>query len=413
MITPTKKRSLIFLFFFFSLLISLFFKENSSGGSEIDFTITRQFVEVFHFGFLKGMQNSIYLGQIHSPLFYMLIAYSENILSPAIIKIGYTTISSLLPIIVYIILKKKYKYADKNYLFAIASIIYFSPYFRSSSSWLTNDNIALIFFSLAISKYCSVENNQNIFKNFFICFFYLSIASYFRQYYAIFSIFFLIESYKKLKFNKFIILINLNLILATPAFIYLYLYLYIQKNNLSDNALKPDLIKNILIFLSIFLFYLTPIIFNKNYLTKIIESFKNEKLIILVLLTVFIIFNFNYNIKELSSNLGGGIIYKICKNINYNIIYYFICFLSSLIIYNFAKFNKINLLIFFCLIFAFPFTIIYQKYFDPLLWIIIFGLIKSDIIYESIKNKNINIKFTYLFFIIFFVLSNVYQILYK
>jgi len=411
MITPTKKRSLIFLFFFFSLLISLFFKENSSGGSEIDFTITRQFVEVFHFGFFKGIQNSINIGQIHSPLFYMLIAYSENILNPAIIKIGYTIISSLLPIIVYIILKKKYKFADKNYLFAIASVIYFSPYLRSSSSWLTNDNIALIFFSLAISKYCSAENNKNIFKNFFICFFYLSIASYFRQYYAIFSIFFLIETYKKLKLNKFIILINLNLILATPAFI--YLYLYIKKNNIDDNALKPDFIKNILIFLSIFLFYFIPIIFNKNYLIKIINFLKKEKLITLILLAVFIFLNLNYNIKELSSNLGGGIIYKICNNINNNIIYYFICFLSSLIIYNFSRFDKINLLIFFCLIFAFPFTIIYQKYFDPLLWIIIFGLIKSDIIYESIKNKNINIKFTYLFFIIFFVSSNVYQILYK
>jgi len=165
----------------------------------------------------------------------------------------------LLPISIYIILKKKFKLVDKNYLFAIASIVFLSPYFRSSSSWVTNDNIALLFFSFAISKYYSAENNKNIFKNYCICFFYLSIASYFRQYYSIFFIFFIFESYKKINLNKFIILVNLNLILAIPAFI--YFYIFIKNNNLNDNALKPDLIKNFLIFLSIFFFYFIPIFF--------------------------------------------------------------------------------------------------------------------------------------------------------
>ena len=139
-----KKRSAIFLFFFLSLLISLFFKENSSGGSQIDFEITRQFVENFKLGFLKGLDYFIRTGQLQSPLHYILFAYSENIISLPVIKIIYVIISSLLPISIYIILKKKFKLVDKNYLFAIASIIFLSPYFRSSSSWITNDNIALI-----------------------------------------------------------------------------------------------------------------------------------------------------------------------------------------------------------------------------------------------------------------------------
>jgi len=154
-----KKRSAIFLFFFLSLLISLFFKENSSGGSQIDFEITRQFVDNFKFGFLKGLDYFIKTGQLQSPLHYILFAYSENIIGLSIIKIIYVIISSLLPISIYIILKKKFKLVDRNYLFAIASIIFLSPYFRSSSSWITNDNIALIFFSFAISKYYSAENN--------------------------------------------------------------------------------------------------------------------------------------------------------------------------------------------------------------------------------------------------------------
>jgi hypothetical protein len=404
-----KKRSLIFLFFFFSLLISSFFKENSSGGAQIDFEITRQFVENFKIGFLKGLNYFIETGQIHSPLHYILFAYSENILNLSIIKISYAIISSLLPVSVYIILKKRFKLTDRNYLFAIASIVFLSPYFRSSSSWITNDNIALIFFSFAISKYYSAENNKNIFKNYCICFFYLSVASYFRQYYSIFFLFFILESYKKINLNKFIILINLNLILATPAIIYLHMFL--KNFKLSDNALNPDLIKNFLIFLSIFFFYFIPVFLNKDYLKKIIIFLKKEKIIILILFAVFIFFNFKYNIKELSNDLGGGVIYKICKYINYDIIFYFICFLSCIIIYNFIKFNKKNLLIIFCLIFAFPFTIIYQKYYDPLLWLIIFGLIKSDIIEKNITNKNISIKNLYIFCITFLILSNAYQIL--
>lgn len=404
-----KKRSVIFLFFFFSLLISLIFKENSSGGAQIDFEITRQFVENFNLGLFRGLDYFIKSRQLQSPLHYILFSYSENILSLLAIKIWYVIISSLLPISIYIILKKKFKLVDKNYLFAIACIVFLSPYFRSSSSWVTNDNIALLFFSFAISKYYSAENNKNIFKNYCICFFYLSIASYLRQYYSIFFIFFIFESYKKINFNKFIILVNLNLILAIPAFI--YFYIFIKNNNLNDNALKPDLIKNFLIFLSIFFFYFIPIFFNRNYLSKIITILKKDKFITLFLVAIFFLLSFKYNIKELSSDLGGGIVYKICKYINSNIIFFSICFLSSIIIYNFIKFSKKNLLIFLCLLFAFPFTIIYQKYYDPLLWIIIFGLIKSDLIERNIINKNIDIKNLYIFCITFLILTNAYQIL--
>ena len=100
--TIIKKRSAIFLFFFLSLLISLFFKENSSGGSQIDFEITRQFVDNFKSGFLKGLDYFIKTGQLQSPLHYILFAYSENIIGLSIIKIIYVIISSLLPISIFL-----------------------------------------------------------------------------------------------------------------------------------------------------------------------------------------------------------------------------------------------------------------------------------------------------------------------
>ena len=187
-----KKRSLIFLFFFFSLLISLFFKENSSGGAQIDFEITRQFVENFKLGFLHGLNYFIVSSQLQSPFYYIIIAYSEKIFNLQIIQLSYVIISSFLPIIFYNILKKRYNSVNKNYLFYIACLLFLSPYFRSSSSWLTNDNLALIFFSLSISKFLNTEKNKLILKNFLYCFFYLFMASYIRQYYIIFFFFFYI-----------------------------------------------------------------------------------------------------------------------------------------------------------------------------------------------------------------------------
>ena len=119
-----KKRSAIFLFFFLSLLISLFFKENSSGGSQIDFEITRQFVENFKLGFLHGLNYFIGTSQLQSPFYFIIIAYLEKIFNLQIIQLSYVIISSFLPIIFYSILKKRYNSVNnKNYLFYIACLL--------------------------------------------------------------------------------------------------------------------------------------------------------------------------------------------------------------------------------------------------------------------------------------------------
>lgn len=403
-----KKKFLIFSIFFCSLLLSLYFKENSSGGAKIDFEITRPFIESFNNGFLAGINHLIQTGFLHFPTHYLLIFYFEKIFGNTITQILYIILSAFLPLIFYTVLKKKFKSADKSYLFLISSIIFLSPYFRSSSIWITSDNIALIFFCLSISKYLSAHNDKKIFKNFSLCFLLLAIASYLRPYYSIFVIIFLFEAYKKILFSRFIALVNLNLILALPALIYLYIFKI--NNTLDHEAVKPHLIKNFFFFLSISAFYFIPIFLNNNFIKKSISFYKKEKKIIFILITVFIFFSLSNYSENLSNVLGGGVIYRICKYFNLGLIYFIICFLSLLIIYQLIIFNKKNLLIISCVFFAFPFTIIYQKYYDPLIWIIMFSLIDYSFINEIILKRKFSLKLTYVYFILFLVSANIYYL---
>ena len=53
---------------------------------------------------------------------------------------------------------------------------------------------------------------------------------------------------------------------------------------------------------------------------------------------------------------------------------------------------------------------IFQKYFDPLTLIIFFSIIKSNSIKEAIQMKLINIKYLFIYFLLFLVIANLYYL---
>ena len=57
-----------------------------------------------------------------------------------------------------------------------------------------------------------------------------------------------------------------------------------------------------------------------------------------------------------------------------------------------------------------PFATIYQKYYDPLMIIIFFGMFQSNLIFENIKLKKMNIGFVFSYFIIFLISANIYYL---
>ena len=112
----------IYILCILSLVISSILGENSSGGSKLDYSITRQYIDNFLLNFNEGINYFIKDGQDQSPVFYILNSYIEKNLGIKFFKYFYILISSFIPLIFYILLKKKFKSLDKNYLYLISLI---------------------------------------------------------------------------------------------------------------------------------------------------------------------------------------------------------------------------------------------------------------------------------------------------
>ena len=104
---------------------------------------------------------------------------------------------------------------------------------------------------------------------------------------------------------------------------------------------------------------------------------------------------------------GGGIFYKISQLTNSK---FFIIFsllgLLSLIFFNNISFR--NYLIFSIFIFAFPFEIIFQKYYDPLLIVVCLSLVNSDYLKDLIENEKFKVHMIFGYFLTFLIFSNFY-----
>ena len=411
--TLSNNKKYTYLFFLLTLLISFYYGENSSGGSRLDAKSGKMFISVFSDNYMNGVRYFINTGHDHFPFFYILISWFEKFMSPLLIGLLYVIVSSTIPLIFYNILKKKFTYSDKNILYLLSLILFFSPYIRSSAVWLTTDNLGIIFFGLAISKYLSFEKkNHNYFKYSLQCFLFLILASYIRQYYAIFFIIFFCLMMKKLKFNQLITIIIFNTLISLPALIYLYFYLlknfFNTDSSYITDYLKPNIIFNILVFLSMCFFYFLPFLINTLNKDKVIALIDTKKKNIFFLFLSFIFLLLFYDLPIV--NFGGGIFYKISKFF-YVQIFYLFSFMGGLLLFVIINVNIKNLSIYLLIIFCYPVIFIYQKYYDPLIYFLFFSLIDADFINENLLKDKFNIKFIYSYLIVFLLATNIYYTL--
>ena len=400
----------LYLLCFFSLIISLIMEENSSGGSRLDNEITRQFVDKFSINFSYGIEYFVNSGQVQSPVFYIIVSYFEKILGKLFLKYFYVFISALIPLIFYTSLKKKFQNIDKNYLFLISLIIFLSPFFRSSTVWVTTDNLAILFYILSISKYLSLKKNNST-KNIILCLIYLSLAVYIRQYYIIFFLFFFIKFYNILSLKKLFSFLLFEVLIFLPLIWYYYYFLEINfsKLNTFESTTSPfelNFFKNLLIFLSLYFFYTIPLY--TNIFLKIKKDIIKYFFYILILFLIFLsIYSLNGIIFD---EYGGGFFIKISKILNRKELFFIASFVGAFLLCK--NMNTNNIIVYICLILAFPTVIIYQKYYDPLLILTIFTITEKDTINELIQMVKINLKFLYLYFFSFLLLCNLYY-LYK
>lgn len=403
------KKEFIFLTGFLSLFLSYYLGENSSGGAYLDFLSTKKLIDIFDDGILFGFKWFLSFGQIHLPFFYLLKSILKNFFSQHEIHILYIFVSSMVPLVFYKILKKKYINSDKYYLFLLSMIIFLSPYFRSSTIWVTNDNLALLFFLISLYYFlCFQTKNKNHLFYSILSFSFLIFASYLRQNYAFFGIYYLYYFFRKLETLNFIYLNFLNIIISFPLLIYLYFFISKDKSEISftRDTINFDLVFNILVFSSLYFFYFIPIIFNYFLRSKIKDIFKDNKFILYFLIVIFLILYFFYTIPAVP--YGGGVFFKLSQLIDIKFFFIF-SFFGVFFLFCLNKLNLDNLLLYFVLIISFPLIFVYQKYYDPLIYIVFFILINSSFLKDLIIKKHLSILSLYFYLGSFLIFSIYYN----
>ena len=398
------KYSLIFFncLIYLSFLVGFFLKENSAGGGEIDFAhiynniILFKNYEFSEINWVKYESSSL-------PIYYLIIKYL-GIFNLKYLELFNLIISFSVIFIFYnilVLLKKKNKLNVENYiLFSISSLVLLSPYFRTSTFWILEENIGYLFMLLSI--YFALKSQSKI--NFISSIFFACLAFYSRQSYA-FVI--LIVFFYYYNFSNIFAFRNFVLIILFSVFLIPSLYFFYQWNGLIppyaalDRTIKFQLV-NLPIIFSICLFYLIPFIILEDKI-RILNFIKVKKIIIVI--SLFCLFFLFYESIKTSDvyydiKLGGGIIYKLTFHLNtiiqdfnhQKILFILISWLGFLSILYYAS-RSLNLTIFF-LIFLIIFSsanIIFQEYFDPMIFILI-------LIFFKMTDTKCN--FTHLFLIL-------------
>ena len=273
----------------------------------------------------------------------------------------------------------------------LSSLIFLSPYFRSSAIWPTTDNTALLFFTLSVFFFLKIKINNHYFYTFLVIFF-LGLASMTRSYYLIFIICFIFSLEKKIFSLKYIIINSIySIIIFIPNFLH---YIFIKKT--LHNFLTDNIFNNFYINLSIILFYLIPfIICSQEDIIKFYNFIKKNKFkITIIFLILYSLFpNFNY----FNSSYGGGILFQIIRSYLPYYLFSVVSFLGFLSIYYFINNKKENYFLILFFLISFNYLHVYQKYFDPLFLITIFTISTSPTI-NFLLNKNFTKKFWTSFF---------------
>ena len=403
-----KKKLLVYFLIYLTFIASFVLGEDSSGGSHIDFIAMQMYLDQLSVNFKLGIALFFEEGQGHSPVFYIIKAILENFFNKTNTDLIFLSLSFLIPLVFYSILKKKFKGLNKDLLFGISIILYLSPYIRSSAVWATNDNLAILFFFLSISKFFTFKKNIENSKNIFLCFFYIIIATYIRQYFIMIILVYFFLLYKDISIRFFIHLILFISILLIPGFLYTYNFFLINFDYAAKGFANPDFIFNLLIFFNMYLFYVLPFFFRlENY--KVIKNFYyKRKFLFLTISIIFIYTLLNYDLPK--NQFGGGIHYKIYQLLDSKSFFISSAFAGLLLVLSTINLNLRNLSILVIFFLMFPFAIIYQKYYDPILIVFFFALLQSDLMYNIIKFNKINLIFVYSYFLLFLIASNIYYL---
>ena len=285
--------------------------------------------------------------------------------------------------------------------FFITSIIFLSPYFRTSAYWGMTENTGIIFLIISI-YFFNLYENKNSNKSlhlFFVCFF-SALSLYSRVQNIFICLFFFLYFFsEKSSFKKKFSIISYYLILSLPGLILIFLW-----GGLLDEQYPGEFYslvnfntipRTFLVILSLVGFYSIPFVisFTKNFKNLLI---KNYKFYFFTLIVLFVFFSiFGIDILSLSEDgqisYGQGFVSRICYQLTgFQQTYLIFSALGFLVIYYFFLISKKNKILILSLLIIFSLRVhFFTEYIDPLLFILIFIFFDTNFKLEINRLKNI------------------------
>jgi len=422
--TISKNNTLYMILILFSLssfIYGFVIREDSAGGGKIDFSNTWTNQKIFNenttIASIKNTKTSEIKLSInsHFPSSYIINKFlnpfsknKENFL------ISIFILNIFLPIIFFLILKKNYKKQNLYLLACFSSIIYLSPYYRTSSYWAGMENYGLLMMVISYYFYSTYLKEVNNKKKYILIFSIFScLCVYFDQKLAliplIYSYLFLKHENNKINISFYIII---NFILSLPVFSLIYYWgSLISPHDTISRNFGILYWEQIGYFFSITSFYLIPyiFIFHKK-IFQFVMSNKKYFMILFFLFSVYLILIFLFPTNYFQwDHLGKGWAHKFSRlifedKLSQKILLYFIFFIS---IFSFFAVAQKRILLIFFVIFFIPISLLilpfFQEYLDPLVFIFL-----SLFFYNKDELNNRLIKSHYLFSLTFLIFANLY-----
>ena len=407
------KSSMFKIIFLFLIIISYFlgyiYRENAVGGGLEFYELSWPIIQSFKTDFLYTLENYGTFRDYTIPFSHILNSYlnpfSNNIEN---FQLSTTIISFVIFLVFYFVINKIYKESNSLDIFLLSSVILLSPFFRTSAFWGKNENYGWLFLILSLYFFYKIKedisknpNNKNIINVIFFCFL-SACALYSRQAFiflpiSYFLYLFFNNANKQIIFSSFIF----YAIFSIPGLILIWFWGDFYPSLSEGFAPHGGLIggyvqfvhilKNFPILLSYFGFYFLPILFiefyNLGYRALVNKYFKS----FFFSFFIFIILSQTDLLNYLGEyTLAGGAILKINYLIikkNFLLLLFFSSIGFSVLFRLFSENVKNNLVILLPLliIFGFP-RFLYQEYVEPLILIIFFLTLKTDLQKWYFKN---------------------------
>ena len=421
------KEVLLKLFVIFLISVSFFLgyflRENAAGGGPEFYELSWPIIQSFKEDFLFSIKNYASFGDGTIPFSHIINAYlnpfsavTENF------QLSTTIISFVIFSIFALILKKTFTHVNFIDILLTSSVLLLLPFFRTSAFWGKNENYGWLFCILALYFFSEIKKdlsnnpkNRDILNIILFCF-TSACALYARQALVFLPISYLLYLFFNSANKKTIIISIISFVIfAIPAFLLILIWGNVfpvenfQDGQFFGNWLNFNhILKNFPILLSFFGFYLFPILIIeflnsefKDFFSKYFKSFFFA-LIIFVFLSQINLLNYLGDYK-----MAGGAILKVNYLIQKNNFFLLLVFSSigfSILIRFITEDIKNNAVILLpiLIIFGFP-QLLYQEYVEPLILIIFFLALKTNLHKVYFNNISLSNSIFLSYFTIFLI----------